>query len=67
MILRRDNAFDNKYECGFVILHYKTIDETRACLEPIFALDEFEKIALIIVDNSYIYSEIGKCYSTGVQ
>lgn len=50
-----------RYRCCFLILHYKTINETRACIESILRLDGIEKDAVVIVDNSCSISDTGTC------
>lgn len=49
-----------RYRCCFVILHYKTIDETRSCIESIMQLDDIKRDAVVVVDNSYHISDTGR-------
>lgn len=49
-----------RYRCCFVILHYKTMDETMACIESILQLDGIEMDAIVIVDNSHQVSDTGR-------
>lgn len=48
-----------KYHCCFVILHYKTIEDTRICVNSILKLEDAEDSIVVIVDNSFIVSDTG--------
>ena len=51
---------DYKYRIIFIILHYKTIDDTRKCIESIMSLDDSNRDAVVLVDNSVKLSDTGK-------
>lgn len=51
---------DCKYRIMFIILHYKTIDDTKKCIESITLLDGSEHDAVVLVDNSVKLSDTGK-------
>ena len=50
-----------QYGIVFVILHYKTYNETLQCINSLIKLDGFKNMAIVMVDNSYImHDESGR-------
>ena len=45
---------------AFIVLHYKSIDETLECLNTLKKLEHQEKIKIIVVSNSEIDNDFKK-------